>query len=190
MSDVLSKKLKNRRAKPFILNTSVKDLRTELGNILPTDEVVKLISLRGGIASLTFIKLVADAEIIEEMTASTLRIGEKQFDYLQSIAKSKRLKKARFFTSKRQSRVDSKNDKYNYCGRFKKACEANNWKHVIIENHSKIILMRTKSNFYVLETSSNLNENPKIEQYSFENNKELYDFYYGFFDELEKRSAP
>ena len=46
--------------------------------------------------------------------------------------------------------------------------------------------MRTKENYYVLETSSNLNENPKIEQYSFENSKELYDFYYDFFDKLEE----
>ena len=28
------------------------------------------------------------------------------------------------------------------------------------------------ANFYVVETSSNLNENPKIEQYSFENDEE------------------
>lgn len=47
--------------------------------------------------------------------------------------------------------------------------------------------MRTSENYYVLETSSNLNENPKIEQYSFENNKELYLFYYEFFEKLKGR---
>jgi hypothetical protein len=29
----------------------------------------------------------------------------------------------------------------------------------------------------VIETSSNLNENPKIEQFSFENDAELFEFY-------------
>lgn len=187
MTDEISLKLKrHRRARPFVLSSSVKDLKKEIGVELPTDEVIKLISLSGGIASLTFIKLVADVEPIEELTASTLRIGEKQFQYLETLAKSKKLGKVRLFTSNMQANLDTKNAKYNYLSRFENACKKYNW-NVFVNNHSKIILMRTKSGHYVLETSSNLNENPKIEQYSFENNKELYDFYYGFFDKLEER---
>lgn len=188
MTDEISLKLKrHRRARPFVLSSSVKDLKKEIGVELPTDEVIKLISLSGGIASLTFIKLVADAEPIEELTASTLRIGEKQFQYLETLAKSKKLGKVRFFTSNMQANLDTRNAKYNYLSRFENACKKFNWNVFVVNNHSKIILMRTKSGHYVLETSSNLNENPKIEQYSFENNKELYDFYYGFFDKLEER---
>lgn len=188
MTDEISLKLKrHRRARPFVLSSSVKDLKKEIGVELPTDEVIKLISLSGGIASLTFIKLVADVEPIEELTASTLRIGEKQFQYLETLAKSKKLGKVRFFTSNMQANLDTKNAKYNYLSRFENACKKYNWNVFVVNNHSKIILMSTKSGHYVLETSSNLNENPKIEQYSFENNKELYDFYYGFFDKLEER---
>lgn len=188
MTDEISLKLKrHRRARPFVLSSSVKDLKKEIGVELPTDEVIKLISLSGGIASLTFIKLVADVEPIEELTASTLRIGEKQFQYLETLAKSKKLGKVRFFTSNMQANLDTKNAKYNYLSRFENACKKYKWNVFVVNNHSKIILLRTKSGHYVLETSSNLNENPKIEQYSFENNKELYDFYYGFFDKLEER---
>ena len=189
-TDILSKKVKRRRLKPFILTTSVKDLAKELGDVLPDEnEVVKLISLYGGIASLSFIKLVADREAIEELTASTLRIGRKQFQYLTSMGATKKLKAARFFTSSMQKDVDAASAKasYNYAKQFETVCQKNGWKNLIVNNHSKIILMRTKNNYYVLETSSNLNENPKIEQYSFENNKELYDFYYSFFDALENR---
>ena len=46
--------------------------------------------------------------------------------------------------------------------------------------------METKKNYYVVETSSNLNENPKIEQFSFENDKELFLWYEEFFKELMK----
>jgi hypothetical protein len=75
---------------------------------------------------------------------------------------------------------------YNYFDKIAQTCELNGWDVYVINNHSKIILMKTESNYYVLETSSNLNENPKIEQYSFENNKELYDFYYAFFEILKQ----
>lgn len=187
MNDVISKKLKNRRLKPFVLSTSVKDLRSEIGDILPDEStVIKLISICGGIASLSFIKLVADFETIEELTASTLRIGRKQFMYLQSLHTQKKLNSARFFVSTMQKDVDAKKSgKYDYAAMFEKTCKKNGWKRVYVNNHSKVILMRTTENYYVLETSSNLNENPKIEQYSFENNKALYDFYYEFFERLE-----
>lgn len=49
--------------------------------------------------------------------------------------------------------------------------------------------MKTKNNYYVVETSSNLNENPQIEQFTFENDKDLCQFYYDIFKvimEVEK----
>lgn len=81
--------------------------------------------------------------------------------------------------------VDKKSEKYNYADRLYKIAQDNGWQFITVNNHSKIILMRTATHFYVLETSSNLNENPKIEQYSFEDDKELYQFYYGFFNDLQ-----
>ena len=51
-------------------------------------------------------------------------------------------------------------------------------------NHSKLLLFDTDDGKFVLETSSNLNENPSMEQFSFERNAELYDFYEGAFGEL------
>lgn len=38
--------------------------------------------------------------------------------------------------------------------------------------------MDTELGKFVIETSSNLNENPKCEQFSFEKSDELYDAYY------------
>ena len=39
-------------------------------------------------------------------------------------------------------------------------------------------------NNYVIETSSNLNENPKMEQFSWENDRGLFDWYKKLFIEL------
>lgn len=144
-------------------------------------EALKFISLHGGVASLSFIAWVAKNEQILELSASTLRIGPKQYQYLNALAKSGKLKNARFLTSSMQKEMDTKHGR-NYAREFKTIADRNGWNMIVANNHSKIILMRTETAHYVLETSSNLNENPKIEQYSFENSKEVYDFYNHFFD--------
>ena len=67
--------------------------------------------------------------------------------------------------------------------------ENNKWDITAVNNHSKILLFDTNEGKFVLETSSNLNENPKIEQFSFEKNEELYGFYLELFEEIKKRSV-
>lgn len=77
-------------------------------------------------------------------------------------------------------------DRYGYFKSLSDICLKNKWKLIVKNNHSKIILFDTESGKFVLETSSNLNENPNIEQFSFEKSEELYNFYSTIFDELLK----
>lgn len=184
--DGICKRLKSKQTRPFILAHSAREILKLICELPDKSTVFKLISFSGGFASASFIKAVADRETILELTASTLRIGEKQFEYLAKLRKDGKLLSARFFIGSLMAEDEKKEAKYNYYGKFNEFCNQNGWKRITVNNHSKIILMRTKENYYVLETSSNLNENPKIEQYSFENSKELYDFYYDFFDKLEE----
>jgi len=184
----LVKRLKSKRKKYFIIDKSIKALGKILDNKLPQkDECMKLISYDGGFASISFICYIAGKEKILELIASTLRIGEKQFNYLSKLYAKGMLLNATFFIGSIMQEDEKLKDKYNYYKHFDDACIKNRWNKIVINNHSKIILMRTEKNYYVLETSSNLNENPKIEQYSFENDKELYEFYYNFFAELKER---
>lgn len=183
--DGICKRLKSKQTRPFILAHSAREILKLICELPDKSTVFKLISFSGGFASASFIKAVTDRETILELTASTLRIGEKQFEYLAQLKKDRKLEKARFFIGSIM-KSDKRNEKYDYYSRFCAVCKENEWRHILANNHSKIILMRTPKNWYVLETSSNLNENPKIEQYSFENSKELYDFYYDFFDKLEE----
>lgn len=44
--------------------------------------------------------------------------------------------------------------------------------------------MDTDNGKFVIETSSNLNENPKIEQFSFERSDELFDFYFDVINDV------
>lgn len=190
MRESHSRKLMSRYNKGFILNASVKILENELGE-LPKNEIYKVIGLTGGIASISFVKWVTNYETIEYLTASTLRIGEKHFNYLAQLAQTGKMKHAKFFVSTMMTDIEAKQkgQKYNYARRFNKCADKHNWEVVTINNHSKIILMKTdKCNYYVLETTANLNENPKIEQFSFSNDKTLYDYYTEFFDLLEEKA--
>lgn len=184
--DGLAMKIKSKKRRYFIVQKSINALKTILNNELPdAKNCFKLISYSGGFASISFVCYVAENENILELTASTLRIGEKHFKYLKSLYDSGKLFKATFFIGSIMKEDEKKRDAYNYYGHFVKVCKENGWNEIVINNHSKVILMKTKNDYYVLETSSNLNDNPKIEQFSFENDKGLYDFYYNFFTSLK-----
>ncbi len=79
--------------------------------------------------------------------------------------------------------------RYGYWDNIVKIFETNKWEIAAVNNHSKILLFDTNDGKFLLETSSNLNENPKIEQFSFEKNEELYGFYLELFEEIKKRSV-
>ena len=159
----------------------------QLENIIqspPThDQCYKLLSMRGGFSTLSIIKYVSNIEPIEELYVNTFRIGLKHFDELDRMHSEKRLKMAHFITSALQRDTDRA---YNYFGEISKKCKKNKWELKVLDNHSKVVLLRTKKNWHVIETSSNLNENPKMEQFNWENDKELYEWYEALLKELLK----
>jgi len=166
---------KSKKRQMFKIGKSIKILNELIPDLPGTDESYRAVSYQGGFASISFITAVASKEPIKELTVSTLRVGEKQFHILRRLHKQKKLGKVNFVIG---SIMQENKKKYDYYTRFKDGCKQNNWNYAVVNNHSKLILMRTQENYYVLETSSNLNENPKIEQFTFENDKQLYDFYY------------
>jgi hypothetical protein len=52
------------------------------------------------------------------------------------------------------------------------------------ENHSKITLMDNGVDFIVIEGSANFTANPRIEQFTVINSKELYDFHKKWMNEI------
>lgn len=146
---------------------------------IKSDEVVKIIS-NGGFSSIAFIKMVADKAGIINLHASTLAIGKKHIMALDAMHTERKLKDCSFIVG---TIMKEGNQDYGYYGQLDRICNKNNWKLIAAKNHSKILLFDTTKGKYVLETSSNLNENPKMEQFSFEKSEELYDYYKtNFFD--------
>lgn len=179
----LVKKMKSKQRVMMDVDAEAKQLQ-QLIQAPPTkDQCYKMLSVRGGFSTLSIIRYVADLEPIQELYVNTFRIGLKHFDELDRLHKEKRLKMAHFITSSLQRDTDRA---YNYFGEISKKCKRNKWELKVLDNHSKVVLMKTKNNFHVVETSSNLNENPKMEQFNWENDKELYEWYEALLKELLK----
>lgn len=145
----------------------------------------------GGFSSIGFIQYIALAEDIEELFVSTFRIGKAQFTILCNLSDKGRLDKVHFITSSTQAKTDSLAEygskKYNYYEFISNECALRGWSLSVFDNHSKLILMHTHKNWYVIETSSNLNENPKMEQFSFENDETLFNWYKDLFLQIEEQ---
>jgi hypothetical protein len=151
----------------------------ELAGELPDDGTsYRMLSVEGGFCSLSLILWVASKVKINELTVSSLRIGEKHIKRLDELYRNGRLGKARFIVAQMigEMRSERKSTAVLMDITFH-----NGWQLKHLNNHSKILLMDTDQGKYVVETSSNLNQNPKIEQYTMERSSELYDWYYGFF---------
>lgn len=181
----LVKKMESKKRKLFKISRETKQLDALIGNAPKKDECFKMLSVGGGFSSLGIIKYVADREVIEQMYVSTFRIGKNHFKVLKKLHDNGRLKNANFITSNSQKRMDETSD-YDYYRTIELTCKKYGWGLKVFDNHSKLILIKTTENFYVVETSSNLNENPKMEQFSWENDKSLYEWYEELFIELMK----
>ena len=140
-------------------------IETLISDLPKPDEIVKLLSF-GTFSSIGLIRFVADRVRIEELTVSSLAVGADQAMCLDVMAREGKIGMARFFVGSVMG-MDrrTKTVKTGVRDRavvLSRLCEAHGWEAMICRNHSKIILMRTETEHYVVETSSNLNENPKF----------------------------
>ena len=62
--------------------------------------------------------------------------------------------------------------------------ESRGQKFKALENHSKVTLLESGKNFIVMEGSANFTANPRIEQNTITNSKELFDFHKSWFEEI------
>lgn len=163
----------------FSIETEKKQLKTALP-VMPTpSESYRMLSVKGGFSSISLIAHIAQAEKIESLYISTFRVGIKQFDVLMDLKRKGRLEAVSIITSGLQGENQKK---YDYLSPVLDGCQKNRWRICELNNHSKVILAKTKNGHYVIETSSNLNENPKIEQFIVENDVGLFDWYREFFE--------
>lgn len=159
------------KRKRFSILSGKQALEKEMQELPKIDESFEFIS-DGTFSSICFILAVASKTKIDKLYASTFRVGKKEILTLKALAEKSLIKDAHFFV---WEGMDT--DKYPYFEIFQKVCIDKEWTFVGGKNHSKVIMMDTPLGKFVLKTSSNLNENPKMEQFTFEQSPELFDFY-------------
>lgn len=155
---------------------------------LPENEVYKMISC-GGFSSIAFVKYIADKTRINHMIASSLRVGKKHLMVLGNLYEQGKIGTIDFVVGSIMKNDSDTGKSYGYYDNLVTVCESNNWRVFLFNNHSKILLFDTDLGKFVLETSSNLNENPNMEHFSFEKNEKLFGAYKRVFEKLFERSA-
>ena len=163
----------------FGLEEQKKQLSHLIEKLPGQEETYRFISAKDGFSSIAFIDYIGWAEGIEDLHVSTFRIGVKQAEDIKLLYERGRIKKAMFITG-RMKNVQT--ERYDYYNQVKEIFDSCGFWFSDFSNHSKVFLFRTPTNYYILETSANLNENPQIEQYILTNSKSVYDFYLTFFN--------
>jgi hypothetical protein len=172
-------------------NSNLESQKRQLSHVmqkLPAEgESYRFISGKEGFSSYAFIDYVAWAEAIDELCIASFRVGVFQAENLKILHERGRLKFTRLLTGKRFTGGLSKADPFPD---VKKIFQDLGWWLSDVAHHMKFFLMRTaQGNYYTVETSANLNENPQIEQYTLTNSKDIYDFYHQVFTAVEARDA-
>lgn len=147
-----------------------------LENSLPDDCVYKMIS-EGGFSSIGIVRYVSERARIKELIASTLRVGRKHLECLDVMHQQNKLDKAIIIVGSVMKNDSEIGKSYGYYDALQGVANENGWTVICRNNHSKVLLMDTSAGKFVVETSSNLNENPNMEQFSFEKSEALFDFY-------------
>ena len=146
---------------------------------LPQDgESLRAISYAGGFSSCSVVLWIASKVKIKQMFVSTLRVGKKEIDAIKDLHDDGKLDSASFVLcgiSKENKSLKGKD--YGYTEYFEEKCAECGFEWCYAKNHSKIILLDTSKGKFVIETSSNFNENPKVEQFCITKSDLIYNFY-------------
>ena len=161
-----------RKNKRFNIFSGKAALSDQVGDLPNCEECIKILSF-GGFSSASLIAFVAEKTRIRRLLVSTFRVGKKEIQMLNALHSAGRLEKAEFVVFS----LMQESDDHGYFQLLQAVCSKNGWSVKTLKNHSKVILLDTDDGFFVCETSSNLNENPKIEQFSIEQDEALFEFY-------------
>lgn len=142
----------------------------------------RFISNGKGFSSINFIDFIAKKfGRIKRLYVSTLGVGKKHIQYLAELP----IDYALFVFSGifKDSKIIQD---YGYFSVFTDICKIKKWEYCSAKNHSKIILAETENGeHFIVECSANLNENPKIEQFTFQEDKAIFSWYLEFFEAIK-----
>jgi hypothetical protein len=113
-----------------------------------------------------FVKCI---EPVEEIYLTTLSLNEHTFDSLDRVIPNitKNILVSSYFLA---------TDKNGTLPKMRENKRLNNYNIGFFRNHTKMVLIKTKSNYYLFTGSANLRSSATIEQFSIYNSENLYNF--------------
>lgn len=150
-------------------------LRSVLPDYVDTGDSYHVMS-SGDVDSMSFMTFYMVNYTFDDVLISTWVIADSDIDNLVDLMKNGRIKKLKLCLGEiypgtypaEYSRLLKMRDEFNF-------------QMVVARNHSKIMLMKNSDMDLVIESSANVNTNPRMEQTAIHNDKGLYDFYNEFF---------
>ncbi len=143
----------------------------EISGIPKKDEQIRIVT-RKMINSFDFIlAIIANNEIIENLIIAFYRISKKAIIEISELIKEGKIKNVILLINDGFPKLVP--DAYNLLLQQK----STNFTIKLENNHTKIILIDTIKNKYIIEGSGNLSINARIEQYLFENNEQVFNFH-------------
>lgn len=119
---------------------------------------------------------ILETEQIKEMYLAIYRINQPTVESIIDFIKAEKIEKATFVISNFFNQT-KKPEKWAIMLRDF-AQQNTNINHIYTHNHSKVLAVKTESgNYFVFEGSGNMSDNARIEQYIYENNKEVFNFH-------------
>lgn len=175
---VQEQSLKDKALKRKINNEKVLFFKAkELNNLCPTPksgEQYRIITEKQFNAFALIVHLLKD-NIIEEMYLAIYRINEPTVETLIEMIDSGKIKRATFIIS---SFFNQTKKPEKWAIRLRDYCEKkDNCRHIYLHNHAKVLALKTDKDYFIFEGSGNMSDNARIEQYIYENNKQVYQFH-------------
>lgn len=130
----------------------------------------------GDVDSMSFMTFFMINYAFDDVLISTWVIADSDIDNLIDLMKNKRIKKLKLCLG--EIYPGTYPAEYS---RLLKMRRDFDFEMVVARNHSKIMLMKNELMNLVIESSANVNTNPRIEQTAIHNDAGLYEFYYEFF---------
>lgn len=130
-----------------------------------------------------FITSILQAGAIEDLYLAIYRINEPTVEALIQLLDNGKIRHANFIIS---SFFNQTKKPEQWAIRLCDYCQthASTTKFAYLHNHAKICCIQQGGNYYVFEGSGNMSDNARIEQYVYENSKQVFDFHKGWMDEL------
>lgn len=150
---------------------------------LPSPEEIFFLQTDNSFNAFTFIPLIAKVQSIKELYASTYSINIRVIESLIELHDAGMIEQITLLISDCLRKRNPTT--YDLLSALEKSRP--NIKVVYSWNHSKISLIKTEFNNYVIEGSGNWSENAFYEQYAFTNSKDVLNFRKEMFENVKIR---